>query len=227
MLARPSSRQGGATLIELMIGLTVGLFMLAGASLLFVSYINGNRDLLLSTRLTQEMRAATSLIERDVRRAGFWQNAPNGVWYSGTSGVTSNPYAAVVATSGSSNVTYNYALDADDTVGSSEAFGFRMTTASGIGTLEMLKGGAWTALTNSDTTNVTAFSITPTTRTISLLEYCISPCPAGSTTCPPTMQVREYDLTFSAQSKSDSNIKRTIAESIRVRNDSVTGACPP
>lgn len=219
MLISFKQAQKGVSLIELMVGITVGLLILAGVSNLFADYIRSNKDLLTMTRLNQELRSATDLMARDIRRAGYWQNAITGVWYSGSASVVANPYATVDTTTG---IAYDYALDADDSVGTAEAFGFKLDN----GTLMMLKDNGWAAVTDSSSTTITSFTITPTLRTISLLEYCIKPCPGGSTTCPPQMTVRDIDISITGQSKNDSTITRQIRESVRVRNDQVTGACP-
>lgn len=217
MLISFKHAQKGVSLVELMVGITVGLLILAGVSNLFADYIRSNKDLLAMTRLNQELRSATDLMARDIRRGGYWQNAINGVWYSGSAGVIANPYATVGTTTG---ITYNYALDTNDTVGATEAFGFKLDT----GALMMLKDNAWTAVTDSNSTTITSFTITPTLRTISL--DCLNLCPGGGTACYPQMTVREFDISITGRSKNDSTITRQIRESVRVRNDQVTGACP-
>ena len=159
MLTSFKHAQKGLSLVELMVGITVGLLILAGVTNLFADYIRSNKDLLAMTRLNQELRSATDLMARDIRRGGYWQNAINGVWYSGSAGVIANPYATVDTTTG---ITYNYALDADNSVGTTEAFGFKLDT----GALMMLKDNTWTAVTDSSSTTITSFTITPTLRTV-------------------------------------------------------------
>ena len=51
--ARRSTPPGGFSLLELMIGITVGLFILLGASSLMVSQIGDHRRLALETRTEQ------------------------------------------------------------------------------------------------------------------------------------------------------------------------------
>lgn len=223
MLSVRARAQNGASIMELLIGMTVGLIILAGASTLFVNYLSSNRILLLSTRLTEEMRAATELVERDLQRAGYWSNAVSAVYNATAATQPVNPYADITAGTG---LDYAYALHNNTAVATDESFAFRLTKANGIGTLEMRKSGVWTAVTSPDATNVTAFTITPVVRTILLSEYCVKPCPSGSTTCPPQIQLRQYDLAFSAQAVVDPTIRRQVAESIRVRNDVTSGACP-
>ena len=211
--------QCGASLIELMVSMVVGLMVLAGVSALFVDYISSNRSTLLMARLNQELGAAMDLVVRDVRRAGYWKNAINGVWYSGSTGVQSNPYAAITQTtteidySASKDVTENEIIDTND------AFGFKLDHDTNA--LQMLRNGDWDDITDPSSTEITAFSITPTSRTIDLTPYCIS-TPGGSA---PTMVIRFYEISISARSKADSSITRQITESVRVRNDNLSGSC--
>ena len=68
-------KQRGFTLIELMISIVIGLIILAAVVGMFVTLIKSDNDNLKSIRLNQELRAAMSLITRDIRRAGANQNA--------------------------------------------------------------------------------------------------------------------------------------------------------
>ena len=58
-----------------MVGVAVGLFVAGGAAKLFVDNLSNNRRMLVETRINQDLRAATDLIARDLRRAGYWRNA--------------------------------------------------------------------------------------------------------------------------------------------------------
>jgi prepilin-type N-terminal cleavage/methylation domain-containing protein len=66
---------GGFTLIELMVAILIGSMVLAAIISLFVTMIKADNDNLKAIRLNQELRAAMSLITRDIRRAGANQNA--------------------------------------------------------------------------------------------------------------------------------------------------------
>src|SRR5512144_2858741 len=86
---RPNQR--GTTIVEMMVGLAVGLFVvLAGAGML-ATFTNADRRMLLETRLLQDLRAASDVITRDIRRAGYWANASTGVWV-GPGAPPQNPY---------------------------------------------------------------------------------------------------------------------------------------
>lgn len=64
--------QGGLTLIELMIGVSLGLFLVAGVIGVFSTTLSSQGANLKSTRLNQELRTALDIMIRDIRRAGYW-----------------------------------------------------------------------------------------------------------------------------------------------------------
>jgi type IV pilus assembly protein PilW len=77
--ARQSRRQPrvrrpgtGFTLIELMIGLTIGLVILIALSTLFLNTSNTNRELAKMNAIIEHGRFALQLIENDLVHAGFW-----------------------------------------------------------------------------------------------------------------------------------------------------------
>ena len=60
----------GMGIVELLVGLALGLFVVSGGLMLLAGFTDENRRLLLETRLTQDLRAASDLVTRDLRRAG-------------------------------------------------------------------------------------------------------------------------------------------------------------
>lgn len=69
--------QSGFSLAELMIALAAGL-ILSGAVLAFtLSSFKSNSDYVRSTRLTQELRNSLDLVSRELRRAGYDEDALN------------------------------------------------------------------------------------------------------------------------------------------------------
>lgn len=53
-------RQRGLSLIELLVGCTVGLLIAGGATKLFVEHLRDSRRLLLEARLHQDLRATAA-----------------------------------------------------------------------------------------------------------------------------------------------------------------------
>ena len=215
--------QRGMSIVELMIGVAIALFILATGTTLFAANLRESRSLLVEARLMQDLRSAADLIARDLRRAGHWGAASDGVWADGATGVAANPYLAVAPGAAASNaVSFRYSRDASENglVDANEQFGYRLRA----GVIEMQLGaGNWQALTDAGTLSVTEFSVTPTTEDIDLQAFCGRPCSVG--TCP-RQQVRSLGVVVTGQQAGDAAVTRSVQSAVRLRNDGVVGACP-
>jgi type II secretory pathway component PulJ len=72
MLKRMGGKQGGVTLVELMVGSAVGLIVLAAVLASYISVARSASEVLASAKLNAELRAAMDMMVRDIRRAGSW-----------------------------------------------------------------------------------------------------------------------------------------------------------
>jgi len=219
-------RQRGFSLVELMIGLVLGLFIVAAATTLLVSRIREHRALLVESRLMQDLRTSADLVTRDLRRAGYWGKATAAMWQPGISGIVANPYTALApAAAASDAVSFRFSRDAteNDLVDGNEQFGFRLHK----GVIEMLLGGgSWQAMTDRGTMFVLAFSVTPSVQEIALQGACEKPCPSGGNECMPRQQVRGLAVAITGRSVADNKVVRSVRSQVRLRNDAIVGACP-
>jgi prepilin peptidase dependent protein B len=219
MHALRSPRPRGLSLVELLVGIALGLFVIAAATTLLAAQWREQRQLATEARLMQDLRTASDIVTRDVRRAGAWGGAA-------ASGVAANPYAAWDAPAGGAGpLVYRYTRDAveNGVVDANEQFGLRLRN----GSLEIALGaGQWQALTDAGTLSVTALELVPTEHTLSLEAHCAVPCPSGSTTCPPVQRVRRLGISITARSVLDPGVVRSLRSDVRLRNDVVAGACP-
>jgi type IV pilus assembly protein PilW len=215
-------RMRGLSLVELMIGIAVGMFIVAAASLVTTNQLSDNRRLLLETQVQQDLRAAADLISRDLRRAGFWDQANTGVWSSGNAGVVVNPYQEIGWNANATDrVTYKYKLTS---TGAEVDAGLRL---SEDGTIDVLLGAGWQPVTDSNTLTVTQFQVTLVQEAINLGGYCLPVCvPSAMTVCP-SQRVRRFVVQLQGQAANDANVRRTLNTVVRVPNDAVLGACPP
>jgi prepilin peptidase dependent protein B len=226
-LPRQRHAQHGLSIVELLVGAAVGMVVISGAAMLTAKNLYGSRLVIAEARLNEDLRNAADLLTRDLRRAGYWGNAVKGTIAQGATSVTSkNPYSPASAATGNSQlVSYGFSRETsvdDDAQAATETFGFRLEDNA----LQMDKGGGWTDVTDKTSVKITKFSITPTERTISLGQYCATVCAAGSVPCP-KMKVSSYAVLIEGTSVRDSDIKRSLRSSVRVRNDSVESSCPP
>jgi type IV pilus assembly protein PilW len=215
------------SLTELMIGLTVGLIVLAGTLSLFSGHLRGNNDLMRTTRLNNELRGAMDMIVRDLRRASYWGDSVSGVWYPNIPQLLDNPFLAVdAATAG--EITYRYDIDSNGVVGANETF--RIRHNAGDGTIEMLQldpDGAVTGtvpITDEELTSISALTFTPVDRTATTT--CLNPGPGAVAPTPPVIHIRQVTVTLTGQLRADPTVTRTLTESVRLRNDWVEGSCP-
>ena len=224
----------GVSIVELMIGITIGLFILAGASLVMTSQISDNRRLLLDTQVQQDLRAVSSLIVRDVRRANYYGLAHRKIWPNDLTQSTVNPYAGLTpATSnGSSSLQYERSLDDqggpasndDDIVADSERVTIALNASNH--TVEMTLGTSPAqALTDANVLRVTELTFTVAVRDLTV--PCGIDCPTrGPAGCPLVQRLRQVNFVMVAEAVNDSRVRRSLRESVRLQNDIVREAAP-
>ena len=64
------TRQGGVSLVELMVGLAVGLIVIAAIMATYIAIVRSSTEILGSSRLNETIRGAMDFMVRDIRRAG-------------------------------------------------------------------------------------------------------------------------------------------------------------
>lgn len=217
--------QSGFSVVELLVGLAVGLFVIGGALKLFVDNLGSSRKQVLELRVNQDLRAAADLIARDLRRAAYWGNSTAGVVTTNAMPVALiSDYAAVSTSGGASanTVTYTYSQGTENnTSDTTERFGFRLNA----GAIEFQQGAdIWLAITDVNTLIVNTFTITPSVTQVSLEQYCTGGVCAGAN-CP-LLNLRSFTINLRGQSASDSAVVRSLQETVRLRNNQLTGLCP-
>lgn len=210
------SSQHGLSMVELLVGVTVGLFIIAGSAMLVATQLSDNRRLLIETQLQQDLRAAADIITRDLRRAGFYQAAQQVVWTPDTSTIDADmirTVSTVTSTTGvSTRIDYSYEREPME-----KDFGFLRDTAT-TSLRSKLAGGTEQDLTDPKTLNITSFTISPLALSATQIE-CPKLCSDGTKTCWPSLNVRAYLLTIKGQSRLDPAVKRTLRTEVRLRND--------
>ena len=76
--AASTQPQRGFTLIEMMVGITVGLIVLWGMSSVYLNTARGSRTTTTANQLNQDLRAVMDIMVNDIRRAGYWDGAGAG-----------------------------------------------------------------------------------------------------------------------------------------------------
>jgi type IV pilus assembly protein PilW len=238
-LAAGSSRrrQRGLSIVELMVGVTIGLLVVAAAAIMMSGQMVENRRLLLSAQLQQDLRAAGDIMTRELRRSAHLSENRVAGWpssldtidsYVGTSltagRVQVNPWqASLVVATGGQQVTYSYTASETGTL--SGDFGFRLNTTTGTLQSSLGNGRGYQDLTDANTMRVTAFSVVLSNAGATPVSLpCAKACADGTAACWPTYNVRQLQFTISAEAKADTSIKREIKGMVRARNDRVNFA---
>lgn len=209
-----AARQRGLSLVELMVGITVGLFIVAAAAMMASGQLGDNRRLMLELQVQQELRSAVDLMNRDIRRASGWDQAGLGVWRPNNLNVLPNPNVPVTASSGGDAIQYSYVSG-----GTAIPSGFRLRDSA----LQMLVGEAWQTITDVQTVVVEDFTLDLREQKVSLAGYCTNGCTFGA--CP-ELALRTVAIALVASSPRDATIQRTLTSNLRLPNDRVVGACP-
>ncbi len=235
------------SIVELMVGVTIGLIVVAAASLIMSGQLVENRKLLLETQLQQDLRAAADIITRELRRAGSLAESSEApyvldtVWWTGSvaNKALANPYSGSATypfgwqTSGTNNgyFTFTYYPSSSGAIVLRSMFGFRLLPVStAVGTKGVIKtlvpdtslDGSKQDLTDPRVMDVTHFEIVVEPMSGQAVRMpCARPCPDGTGNCWPLYQVRELRIEIEAKSATDGSIKRAILSRVRLRNDVV------
>lgn len=230
MQLKPESRMPlaparGLSIVELMVGVAIGLFVVAGATLAVTGQLSENRRLLEDTRIQQDLRAAVAIISRDIRRAAYTGLAYRGVWpLDNAAGSLTNAYAAMTPVSGATGQVVYSASKAlspgqeDNVLTDDEVSGFRYN--ANAKSIEMQLGrGNWQALTDPASVVITRFDITVNDADLDV--PCAQQCPVGPNGRALKLSTRNVQFTIVGQSATDPTVIRTLSNAVRVRNDIV------
>lgn len=213
-------KQQGVFIIELLIGILVGIIVIAGSISAFIAISSSNRNTLETTRLVHELRTALSLIVHDSRRAGYFGQALNDM----DTGTNTNPFMTAqtdIQTPTANCLLFSYDLNNDgvlpalNNAGGDERYGYRLNNST-IETRAIADPsfacdqGTWDALTNSNSVEITnlAFTLTPTAIDLD---------GAGPVTS--TINIRNLTISMSGRLAQDNTVVRTLTETVRIRND--------
>lgn len=220
--------QRGLSLVELMVGITVGLIVVAAASVMVSGQLAENRRLVAEAQVQQDLRASVDIITRELRRSGGSTAPVNFVWGgAGTGDAAPNTLASALtpASGSSSEVTFSYQGGTGAT-----AKGFRHDATNG--TIESLQGASWQELTDRNTIEVTEFTVTRLPDATALVQ-CPNACTGGggATDCWPRVATRSLELTVVVRSRVLPEVERRHQSVVRLRNDLVpfaggTNLCP-
>lgn len=202
--------QRGLSIVEMMVGITIGLFVVAAATLMVSSQLTENRKLLIETQLQQDLRATLDIMTRELRRASYRDELS--IWRDGASTVSANAYGVITPPSGVglSDIEFDYRRRAGDDYGA----GFKLEGY----VIKSRVSDQWETMTDEKVMKVTAFTI-DLAAPITYPLPCPKLCTGGTQTCWPDVQLRTATITLTGQSATDASVVRTMRTQVRLRND--------
>lgn len=251
MLKRPT-RCHGVSLIELLIGIAIGTIVVSGAFYVLADSARYGVVNLRSAELSQNLRATMALMVNDIRRAGYAaitdpSEVPSNPFLSGSYDIQTgnadgeDPDTCIV-------LTYNLDEDSPPQVDNfdassgekNEKFGFRLhqkaiETRTGVPDTDDAADcelGSWEDLTEEEI-EITELTFSLTHTQVEILEDEINNTGSFSgesddlcSTGNPCLCLRYVEIALTGQLKSASmqDIKQTVRNSVRVRNDKYLNA---
>lgn len=230
MKANRLHRQSGATLMEVMIAMTISLIVTAAMIAMMSNTLGTTARIIHMTKLSDDMRVALQMMTRDLRRTSY--NARAMYCYGNEDCTTDGTLTAVgdiqVADWDGDSVNdcfwFRTDRNLDDYATESPAGGFRRVVDDGVGVIQMWTGGAtpacdagadadgWVEITNADEMDITLFEIDDSLSYNDIVLQDIN----GKTV---TQRVRKLRMNMVGALVLDSSITRQVQDIISVRND--------
>ena len=217
MLTPMQSRQAGVSLIELMVGILVGMIVVAGSFAMFSITSRAGNDNIRALKLNQELQMVADLIGNEIRRSGYLNQI-----------TTTNPYSTVL-TPTNNCLLYGYDSDLNGSDNPGEWTGFRRDNDNivrvrtpGVSITDCANG-TWSPLTDPQTVAITALTFQQcyfypgSTQTAGA-------CPSCSSTAA-EIPMRYLLISLTGSLPNDPSTTRSIQWSERLRNDLFANAC--
>lgn len=217
--------QSGATLMEVIIAMTISLVVTAAMIAMMANSLGTTARIIKMTKLTDDLRVVMQVMSRDVRRTSY--NANSMLCYANedcatdASGLT---IAGDVIIS-DSNDCFTFLTDRDHDGDSTEnaAGGFRRVTSGDIGLIEMWTGdntpvcdsaagtAGWVEITNPENMDIFAFTVDDNLSYTQLIKD------DGIDTL--SQKIRKIRMNMQGRLVLDNTIVRRVEDVINVRND--------
>lgn len=207
----------GYTLIELLIGLGLMVFLFANSLFIYTTVMKTYYATLATNQLDQQLHSAMNLMIQDIRRAGYSANAVASM----NTNKNLNPFMAEendLKVPQKNCILFTYDADSSglipplNTPKSDKRFGYRLfekTLQSRASTDSVFNcaTGHWVNITDASQIQITqlSFTLSPTVLLLSNEKS--------------TLTIRNVTISLTGSLIEDKAITRTIFENIRVRND--------
>ena len=221
-------RQSGASLMEVLVAMTISLVVTAAMIAMMANSLGTTARIIKMTKLQDDMRVAMQMMTRDVRRSSY--NALSQLCYAnddcGTDASGLTLAGDVFINDANSCFTFLTDREFDGDSTNDAAGGFRHVTKDGVGVIQMwtgdaggvpdcdaavVDGGNWVDITNPDNMDIFAFSVDDD------LSYTQLILDNGVDTL--SQKIRKIHMDMEGQLVMDPDIRRRVEDVIDVRND--------
>lgn len=177
-----------------MIAMIVGLIVVGAAITVFLITIKSSSDNLKMIRLSQEMQAAMTMMVRDIRRSGYWGDNVNPSMYADVFTVDGNCIFIAYDDAPNDNDYIGYRWNMDRIEFKADASAFNCASTG------------WESITDPNV--------------VTIEQPLISPSPYTATPVAATgVEMNIITLTLTGVLVDDAAVRRSLTETIRVRND--------
>jgi len=229
LIGRAMKTEKGFTLIELMIAMVLGLFVIGTTITIYLLTVSNSTDTVKSARLNYDLDLAMTLMINDIRRSGYWGGA------IADADVTLNPFmdatTRVQVLDSGECILYSYDADGDEVVDGTEYYGFKLDN----GTVRMRLSGSTTAdcsdgiwgtgeIIDGNQINITNLSFAPTysclniTNAASTIQASGSECTTGTDN---VIELRQITITITGEIVNDTAVTKTISDTVVIRNNRI------
>jgi type IV pilus assembly protein PilW len=249
MLIGHPNHQKGVSIIELMIGIVVGMLIIAGVTAAYIATMRGSNDTLRSAKLNQALRASMDVMVNDIRRAGYWGTAVAGTNPFTVRGGGSQTDIAIL--NGGSCILFAYDAthqtgNTAGTVESADFFGFRETSdevvmrqgnSDGNFTSSCAGTSGWQGFTDSDDVIIdtltfsfngsqclnenTGATWTSTSDTTPACDNTAATGYAAPASGSRLVEIRQVTITLAGHLTADPAFTISLSQPVRVRNDRI------
>ena len=198
-------RMRGESLIGLLIGLALGLGVLAGGISLWMVTLKAQRNALQESRMHQDLRAAMDWMAQEIRQAQYVRNA----WKARTASDCSDAFCGAPEDFSVSENQIEFSWDRDNNglKDNNECNGFQLRTWE-LRTKTSCTSGQWQVVTNAEHVKITSLKFTPHCTWLS-----------GSL-------LRHIDIQLTAALPNDPLTTVTHQQSVQLRNAQPASAWP-
>lgn len=217
-------RQSGATLMEVLIAMTISLVATAAMIAMMSNTLGTTTRIIHMTKLTDDMRVAMQMMGRDVRRSSYNANSMYcyGNMDCASDGSDLTLAGDVVINDTGSCLTFLMDRGHDGVSTNDGAGGFRHVTKEGVGVIEMWTGGntadctdapgatGWVDITDPDQMDIFTFEVGDEGYTLVILD---------NGTASLSQKVRKIRMDMEGRLVVDNSITRHVEDVITIRND--------